>query len=292
MPVDTTLEFVLGGLPDAGTPNAPLDHVAAAVSRLTEQFKKPNIIALLSLFAQRYNDLEAVAQAMLTLRNVYSATGQSLDIIGRIVGQSRLGLNDDDDYRRFILARITTNRSDGVIEDLIAIAVLVLNDSSAQIIIDNQGIAALVLRIGINAVTDNVANILLDFEQAAVAGGVRLIVETQYDDDADTWCFAQSTVLNGAATAGASTITVVSTAGFPANGTLNIDEALAAQDLGVTYNGVTPTSFLNVSGMAHNHVDQSEVSLAGAGALGLGMGDTSDGTAGGELISARDSHYP
>src|SRR4029077_229761 len=131
-----------------------------------------------------------------------------------------------------------------------------------------------------------------DFLNDAKTAGVHLILETQYVDDDHVWMFATAAFANGAISSGATSITVDSTAGFPSSGTLHVDEGLAGQDLAVTYNGITATSFLNTSGLAHNHVDRTCITLASGSGIGLGMGDTSDPSVGGELESARDAHYP
>lgn len=269
---------------------ATIDHLQAVIDRLPQQWKNsPNLIALMLIFAQRYQDLENAFQVLLAA-NIFHASGARLDQYGKLVGQPRQGLADPD-YQRYILARVATNRSDGTIEDFITIASLVLNDISAQIVVDNQGAAGVVVRILNVTVADALANILSDFLQDAVAAGVHMILETQYTADSDTWMFAIATFANGAISSSATSIVVDSTAGFPSSGTLHVDEGLAGYDV-VTYNGITATSFLNTSGVAHSHVDRTEVSLASGPGIGLGMGDTSNPATGGELESARDAHYP
>jgi hypothetical protein len=266
-----------------------IDHVVAGLNRLCQQFKtKQNIVDLLTIFLTRYNDLETAFWALLTQRGVYSAIGKQLDNIGKLVGQPRNGLSDED-YRRYIFARIATDKSDGVIEDLITITALVINDAAALIQVDDQGEAAVVLRVLNIVVGNQIANILIDFLRDAVSAGVRLILETQYVADSDTWCFAVSAFAAGALSMGDTHINVDSTAGFPTSGSLDLDAGLGVAET-VTYSGVTLTSFIGVSALANNHVDTSEVALHGS--PGKGMGDTSDATVGGEMISARDGRYP
>lgn len=289
-----TLVFGLGGdgvSAATATTTDPTDHVAAALNRLCQQFKdKQGIIDLVTIFAQRYQDLEIVFWALLTQRTVYTAVGAQLDTIGAIVGQPRSGMVDFD-YRRYIFARIATNRSDGLVEDLISISKLILNDSTVYVQIDQQGVAAVVVRILNITVLDDLANILLGFLQSATEAGVRLILETQYVADSDELILAIFASTTGVLAPGNTTIPVDSTAGFPTSGTLTLDGGVAGFE-DVTYTGITPTSFIGVSAVANAHVSGSGVVLTGATANGKGMGDTSDGTIGGELSSARDAQYP
>lgn len=289
MPFTYPLWFPLGGdIPNPPDYGVPANHVTDGLNRLCQQFKdKPNIVALLTIFLQRYQDLETAFWQLLTQRGIYVAEGVQLDAIGKIVGQPRNGLGDDD-YRRYIFARILTDKSDGIIEDLIAIALMVLNDSNAQILIMNTGMAALILRVKNITISDALANIALDFLQEATTAGVRLILESQTVGDSDSWFFAVSTFAAGALSIGNTTINVDSTAGFPASGTLDLDTGLAVVE-SVAYTGVTATSFIGVTPLVHNHVDRSEVALSGS--PGRGMGDTSTPATGGQMSSARDSHY-
>lgn len=273
---------------EAELPAGMIDHVAAGLGRLCQQFKdKQNIVDLITIFLQRYNDLEAALWALLVERGIDVAVGAQLDQIGKIVGQTRDGLVDDD-YRRFIRARIAADRSDGVIEDLITVSRLVLNDAGALIVIDNEGDAGVAVRILQITVDDAVANVLLEFLDVAKSGGVHLILETQPALDADTFFTAIAADGVGALSIGATTIPVNSTVGFPSSGSLDVDTALATAET-VTYTGITATSFLGVAALAHNHDDRALIALNGT--PGKGCGDTSDGSVGGQLASARDVAY-
>jgi hypothetical protein len=294
MPLAGGLVFGLGGgapapAPVVVTSLTQVDHVAAALDRLCYQFRdKQGIVDLVTVFAQRWNDLEAVFWALLSMRTVYTAVGAQLDTVGEIVGQPRNGLGDDD-YRRFIFARIATNKSSGLVEDLITVAKLVLNDANATIVVNQQGAAAVVVRVIGTTISDVLANITLDFLQATTEAGIRCILETQYVADSDEWFFALAAFATGTPAIGNTSIAVDSTAGFPSTGSLIIDEGTASAET-VTYTGLTPASFIGVSALVHNHVTGTCVSLATG--PGKGMGDTSDLTVGGELAAARDVHYP
>lgn len=144
-----------------------------------------NIEKLLSIIANPAQAVEDALQQLKSERFVDTAIGEQLDIIGRIVGQDREGLSDDD-YRRYIRARIAANNSDGTIEDLLTVAFLVVYDEAAQLQIDNQGVATVVLRVNSIALTTTVADILVKFLGLAATAGVRVILE--YCDQAPaTW---------------------------------------------------------------------------------------------------------
>ena len=237
-------------------------------------------------------DFELVCQQLLTLRSIYVAIGVQLDEIGDIVGQDRNGL-DDDDYRRYLFARIATNRSAGKRSDLITISKLILNDPSATVYVDNQGTAAVVVRILEMVLGDALAEILLSFLQLAPAAGVRIILETATADDAHSFTTGVTAFATGTPTAGDTTIAVGSTAGFPASGSLVLDAGLAVQET-VTYTGVGPTTFLGVSALAHNHVTKSAVQWADSPGLGFALSTFPAGalSIGDTTITASTTGFP
>jgi hypothetical protein len=245
------------------------------------------IAKYISAIVAPFQAMEDTLQQML-LSNIYTATGAAQDMIGRIVGQPRNGQNNDD-YRLYQLARVAANRSKGTIEDLILVAKLLVNDPAAVIVVDVQGAAAVVVRVQGVIVSDSLANTILDFLSQTVSAGIHLILETIYTPDSDQWYFGLCAFPTGALTAGDTSIAVDSTAGFPSTGSLDLDTGLAVAET-VTYGGITSNSFLGVSALAHNHATGSFAALHGS--PGKGMGDTSDGTVGGEFESARDAVYP
>ncbi len=134
-----------------------------------------NIKKLLRVLIAPMQDIETALQQLIA-RTVDNATGINLDVFGRIVGQPRGGLLDDD-YRRLIRARIVANRSSGEIESLLAVAALVLNDDDAYLHIKYVSNATLVLRVEDVIVSADVAGLMMRMLRDAVAAGVRLILE-------------------------------------------------------------------------------------------------------------------
>jgi hypothetical protein len=153
-----------------------------------------NVEKLVRVLTTPFQDLEDTLQQLFTERNVNTAVGVQLDAIGKLVGRDRNGITDDEEYRRQIRAQIATNKSDGTTEDLITVADLLIFDDNAIIIIRNQGVAAVEVTIaGIEA--DTLQALLLDFLKRAKAAGVRIIVITSPDANADN-LFTMYTTLN------------------------------------------------------------------------------------------------
>ncbi len=156
---------------------AKRDHTAEAYARLSHQFKdKPNIQALLAIFAGRYDELETAYYALLVERTIYTAVGAQLDQIGARVGQPRNGLADEV-YRRYILARIAANKSDGLVEDLIDVVRLVLNDTTLSTRVLTTGVATTVARVLGDRVEWGTAAIAMEMLRRATAGGDRPLLE-------------------------------------------------------------------------------------------------------------------
>jgi hypothetical protein len=184
----------------ASAPLASIDHVAAGLARLPQQWRdKPHMINMLVIFLARYNDLEAAYQDLLLLRSINTANandptgfiGAQLDQIGAKVGQRRNGLNNDD-YRRYCRAKIRANNSNGRGEDLIAIASLVLNDPTAYIKVEQQNVKTVQVTIFNILIDNNLATILINFLRISVAGGERLLQVTHPTDEAHMFALGDS----------------------------------------------------------------------------------------------------
>lgn len=147
-----------------------------------------NVKKLIKGLVASVQDVEDMLSQLYLLRGVDTATFEQLDVIGRIVGEKRNGL-EDDVYRRVLRARISANRSKGRIKDLINVADLVVYDDDAHFVVDNQGIAAVVLRLE-DVVTDwEVAEITIRLLRDAVAAGVRIILEFWLSPEEDLFAF-------------------------------------------------------------------------------------------------------
>lgn len=82
-------------------PIVEVDYLAQAISRLTSQHKgHPVIERYLQLLIEEQMDVQDVFKDLLQLRSIETAFGEQLDILGRIVGQSR-DLLEADVYTYF-----------------------------------------------------------------------------------------------------------------------------------------------------------------------------------------------
>lgn len=71
-------------------------------------------------YTNQIQDLEQAFFQLINERTVDAAVGAQLDGVGSIVGEQRFGRNDPD-YRVAIKGRIRLNKSNGTIEDIIAV---------------------------------------------------------------------------------------------------------------------------------------------------------------------------
>ena len=96
-----------------------------AVSLLLSQYRdSPRVRALVRACAGAPQKIEDIGFDLLVSTTISAASGWVLDQWGAVVGERRRGL-DDEDYRRFIEARIAANLSEGTTDELIEIFELV-----------------------------------------------------------------------------------------------------------------------------------------------------------------------
>lgn len=218
-------------------------YVADALARLIQKFRdKPKIEALVTAAVSPAQDLETALWDLLTLRQVDTAIGAQLDVLGRLVGQPR-NTDDDEVYRRYVRARISANKSKGLTVDLLRIARLIVDDPAAAIELDNVGIAAYVLRVLGVAIDNDVATALIRFLKDATAAGVRPVLEYLPADAIETafWDSAKWSALTGALTpalltSGNSTIgaTFIPTAAVTPTADRAVFAAVVAGSVGAT----------------------------------------------------------
>lgn len=148
--------------------------------------KLTSVEKLIVAYVGPSQDIENVLQQLLLDRAVSTAQGVQLDQLGFIVGQPRLGLVDDD-YRRYIRARIITNRSGGITENLIAIMALIIDDPSATYTVQRNGTATVVCQVNGIALDDSVGAIVFKFLAQAKSAGVRLLAQWSESTPANTF---------------------------------------------------------------------------------------------------------
>lgn len=148
------------------------EHIVQAINHLIEAFRfGPRNQGCLAGVGAQLQELEGAYWAMYNAFDGDTATGDQLDLLGKLVGEGRQG-RIDDDYRAAVKVRIKVNCSDGSLPTLLTIAEM------------------MVVGANINASEPAVATVSLDFEDTgtttartifqmlkrAKAGGVRLIL--------------------------------------------------------------------------------------------------------------------
>lgn len=147
-----------------------------------------NVRKLVTAFAAPVQDIEDALQQLLVQRTVTTAEGEQLNVLGRLVGQPRNAMSDDD-FRRMIRARISVNRSKGTIADVLKVANLVIDDTGAYLHVNNTGEASLVLSVE-DVVSDwDVMQLVIQMLRDTVAGGVRIVLEFALSAPADLFAF-------------------------------------------------------------------------------------------------------
>ena len=115
-----------------------IDHEAVGRSRVTQQYKdKTKFLAYLAALAAPFNNIEQALQDTKSIRDIDEAEGAQLDIIGEIVGASRIidvpidgsTVLSDADFRLLIRARIIRNHSKGTPEEILAGCAFILQQS-------------------------------------------------------------------------------------------------------------------------------------------------------------------
>lgn len=101
------------------------EHFAQALNRLLSQFKgKPRFEAVIKAFLDQIQEVENILNTLLNARTIDNASGDLLDIIGKIVGRPREG-RDDNDYRVWLKSQLSINKSSGTAEELITVIQLI-----------------------------------------------------------------------------------------------------------------------------------------------------------------------
>jgi len=106
------------------------DHAGEGVGELLSQFRRPNAEGYVRGICGPVQGLEDSTLDLRADRLIAASVGAQLDAWGRVVGEQRSGLSDDD-YRRFIIARTIANRSDGEPDSLLRVFALIAGPATA-----------------------------------------------------------------------------------------------------------------------------------------------------------------
>lgn len=172
---------------------ATLDYVddwaARLRSRLYTQFRgKATWIAWCDeVLGPQFQDLEDAGQTLLTMLDIEASEGVQLDVIGRIVGQPRNGV-DDPTYRLYLSARVLANRSTGTVEDIFKVMRALFGQDEALPRYEPGWVKQFAIRLGA-VLTRGEALIGVDFLGDAKEAGARAILEWQEYGATATFAF-------------------------------------------------------------------------------------------------------
>jgi hypothetical protein len=241
---------------------------------------KPNWEGLLQTFSEQNQLVDDVIIDLLN-RTVDLATGDALEVLGRLVGQPNDGATDAL-YRSRIRARIAANSSKGTWEDLINVVNLVTNDPTVTMTLTQFNYMTITVYLQGTLTTDDVNVIVIDMLNDARAAGERVLLHHLTDTPANTFTLGSITDTTGSLLVAATTVPVDSTAGFADSGQITIEKISGSEDL-ATYTSKDATNFLGVTGITSTHISGVRVQTPNSSAKGF-ADDSAPGT-GGHLAS-------
>ena len=163
------------------------DHSDAALARLPAQHQgTTNWTALIGAIAAGYQRVEDALWSLLVDRTLDSAAGAQLDVLGRIVGQPRNGM-DDATYLIWLKVRIRVNRSSGTATDIHDVFAL-LGANAQQFRPEYPAAFTLTISDALPCSVDDAVAILGKTRMA----GVRGLLEYRLQPDANTFTLSDS----------------------------------------------------------------------------------------------------
>lgn len=258
------------------------DYGLRALRRLIEQLKnKQTIGPVLLAVGVQVQAVEDALWQLLTERDIDSAVGAQLDVLGKIVNEARGGTSDTD-YRLRVRARILANRSTGTHEDIYRVFRALLAGVVGYTLQCTPAYpAGFMLRVNGVAIAPALLYIFVRFLGDSKGAGIAAWLGWQEVPDADAFTCSVPCFLSTASMMAATSLTVYSTADFPASGAFVIDEGLATEEA-LTYTGKTSTTLTGVSAAAFAHDVNACCALVPS--PGRGHGDELNAATGGALV--------
>ena len=162
-----------------------LNHVDEAIAHLLQQFKGlTNWPKVLTAFVEQVQDLENMFEDLLAIPDLDTATGEQLEVLGRIVGEARQGRSDAD-YLIGIRGRILVNKSEGTPVDIIELLTTISDGNTVELI--EYFPAAYTARLETAVASEDEAARFAVLMRAATAAGVG--AQLLYAGDVDSTRF-------------------------------------------------------------------------------------------------------
>lgn len=111
------------------------DMVTRARARILKQYAGLTLrfLPMIDVYVNEVQELENALWGLIAKFDLDVADAIWLDRLGYIVGENREGENDDV-FRRLIRARIMANKSDGTVEEILAVLNMVLDDPPGMVV--------------------------------------------------------------------------------------------------------------------------------------------------------------
>jgi hypothetical protein len=181
-------------------------HQHQAVLNTVERWRKEKFQAVQRSYAPELQEVENALWQVMISRLVDYAFGASLDMLGRVVGEARLG-RADPGYRVRIRARIAINQSFGTIPDLLLV-LRILNPELTPRIVEHYP-AAITVDLGgtpsASGTWAEISDLLGETRAAGVALHVSIPTRARawrFNQAGRAWGFGGSTEIGGMLTDG------------------------------------------------------------------------------------------
>lgn len=160
------------------------DHFDAAYGRLLEEFKDVEDFAIyIKYSAARWQVLEDTAWDVYT-HDFLNATGATLDLVGKLLAEPRLG-DDDETYKVRLQAKILVLRSSGTMPQLLKIFKLLLPANIQRF--EYYSHASFALNVG--QISTALLPIYVRFLRQAALAGVDAVLQYSESTPAGTFRF-------------------------------------------------------------------------------------------------------
>lgn len=166
-----------------------MNHLEQVAKRVYAQYRdKPSLRAWLDIFASLANQFEGALSLVAGSYDIDTATGHSLDVLGRVVGASRKysgGSMDDDTYRLILKSRIAKNVSDATLDGIAQAVAFIVGFDDVRVI-DPEDMT-FSIEFG-RALTSLQRSVLTNFNVVPKPQGVAF---SGFEETTGTWRFGQ-----------------------------------------------------------------------------------------------------
>lgn len=155
-----------------------IDHTTTGVDRLTYKLKQSNIETLLSLFLAKKDEIEEAFTAIGGIKDVNTTTGIWLDYLGKLVGEDRNNL-EDEDYRVMLKRKIAINTADGTPDSIMSLVSQYTDATGVSLTESGMAFGTVSIKEG-----ENLSSGVYDLIQTIKPAATRWLVHSDIYDNA------------------------------------------------------------------------------------------------------------